>query len=178
MISCSSFLAVGCRRLGSASRTRAIPAGLAARGGEHVAERRPRAERAVADHELGLVQSSVLEIAHDRGPGLGALAVAVLDRQQLLHAVLADPDHAQQTEPVVLAQPDRDVDAVDEQVRVAMKPQRALPKARVLGLPVRAQPADRRRRQAGRVLAEQLLQRRAEVARREAGANRAPATGR
>src|SRR4051812_43191445 len=134
---------------------------------EDVPERRPRTQRAVADHELGFVEPAVLEIAHDRGPGLGALAVAVLDREQLLDAVLAHTDHDQQAQPIVLAEPDRDMDAVDEQLRVAMKPEAALPEARVLGLPLLAQPADRRRLQPGSVLAEQLLQRRPEVARGE-----------
>src|SRR3954451_9079939 len=131
------------------------PTRLAARAGKHVAQRRPRAERAVADHQPGFVQPALLEIAHDRSPGLGALAVAVLDRQELLDAVLAHTDHDEQAEPVVLAEPDRDMDAVNEQVRVAMKPQRAGPEAFVLGLPVLAQPAYRRRRQARRVLPEQ-----------------------
>ena len=81
------------------------PAGLPARAGEHVPERRPGAQRAVADHEPGLVEAAVLEVAHHRGPGLGALAVAVLDGKQLLGAILADTDHDQQAQPVVLTEP-------------------------------------------------------------------------
>jgi hypothetical protein len=64
------------------------PARLAACGGEHVPERRPGSERAVADHEPGLVEAARLQIAHHAGPGLGALAVAVLDREQLLGATI------------------------------------------------------------------------------------------
>ena len=39
--------------------------------------------RAVADHELGLVQPAALHIAEHAGPALGALAVTVLDGEQL-----------------------------------------------------------------------------------------------
>jgi len=110
----------------------------------------------------------VLQVTHHRGPRLGALAVAVLDGQQLLDAVLAHTDHDEQAEPVVLTQAHADMHAVDEQVRVAMEAQRPRPEALVLALPVLAQPTDRRRRQAGGVLAEQLLQGRPEVAGRQA----------
>jgi hypothetical protein len=43
-------------------------------------------------------------------PGLGALAVAVFDRQQLLAPVLTDADHDQQTHLRVLTQAHLDVD--------------------------------------------------------------------
>src|SRR3954452_14214470 len=68
----------------------------------------------------------------------------------------------------VLAQAHADVDAVDEQVRAAVKAQRARAEPLVLGLPLRAQPADRRRRQAGGVLAEQQRERRLEGTGRQA----------
>jgi hypothetical protein len=155
--------------LGSASRTRAIACTQHAwRRAPGNTSRGPRPERAIADHELGLVQPAGLQIAHHARPGLGALAVAVLDREQFLGPVLAHADHDQQAQPVVLAKPDRDVDTVDEQVGVAMEAQRPRPKALVLGLPLLAQPRDRRGRQPGGVLAQQLLERRAQVARREA----------
>jgi hypothetical protein len=142
---------------------RVHPARLAPRPGKHVAQRRPRAQRTVADHELGLVGAAVFQIAHHGRPRLGAFAVAVLDSQQLLGVVFADADHDQQAQAVVLTEPNRDMDTVDEPVRVAVEAQRAGAQAFVFGLSVLAQPADRRRRQAGGILTEQLLQGRAEV---------------
>jgi hypothetical protein len=104
-------LAVGWKALGAARPGRVRSCVPNTPGGarpEHVTQRRPRAQRAVADHQPRLVEAAVLEIAHERGPGLGALAVAVLDGEQLLGPVLADADHDQQAEPVVLAQAHRD----------------------------------------------------------------------
>jgi hypothetical protein len=100
--------------------------------GEHAPECGPRAERAVAGHELRLVHATVAEIAEHRRPGVFALAVAVLDREQLLAAVLTDADHDQQAQPRVLAETDGHVDAVDEQVGVAVKPQLPLGERGVL----------------------------------------------
>jgi putative transposase len=53
---------------------------------------------ALAADELGRVHPAIAEVAHHDGPGLGALAVAVLDRQQFLDAVLSDADHDQQAD--------------------------------------------------------------------------------
>jgi hypothetical protein len=46
------------------------PAALLRGVGEHVAERRPRAEGAVAGHQLGAVEAAVAEIAQHGRPGL------------------------------------------------------------------------------------------------------------
>jgi hypothetical protein len=143
------------------------PAALLPSLGEHVAQRRPGPERAVTDDELRTVQPAALEITQHARPGVGGLAVAVLDRQELLGAVLANADHDQQAQPVVLAQADRHVHAIDEQVRVPAEGQQPLAEPLVVGLPLLAQPADRRRRQPRGVLTEQTLKRRPEVARRQ-----------
>jgi hypothetical protein len=135
--------------------------------GEHVPECRPRPERAVADHELRAAKPATLHIPEHPRPALGRLAVAVLHGQQLLGGVLAHADHDQQAQLVVLPEPHPDMDAVDEQVRVAAEPEVALAEPIVVGLPLLTQPADRRGRQPGGVLAEQVLQRRPEVTRRE-----------
>jgi len=97
------------------------PAALLARAGKHIAQGGPRPERAVAGHQPRLAQPAVAEVAQDRRPGVGALAVAVLDSEQLLDAVLAHPDDDEQAQPVVLAQAHRDVHPVNEQVGVAVK---------------------------------------------------------
>ena len=143
------------------------PAALLPGSGEHVAQRGPRAERAVAGHELRLVQPAVAQIAEHGRPRVLALAVAVLDREQLLLAVLADADHHQQAQLRILAEADADVHAVDEQVGVAVKPQLPGAERGVLGLPLLGQPLDRARRQPRGVLAQQIPERRPEVAGRE-----------
>ena len=143
------------------------PAALLARAGVNVAQRGPRAQGAVTDDQLGLVQATALDVTEHAGPDSVALAVAVLDRQQLLLAVLADADHDQQTHLRVLTETDGDVDPVHEQVGIAGERQQPLAEPVVMLLPLLAHPADRRRRQAGGVLAEQLLQRGPEVAGRQ-----------
>ena len=117
---------------------------------------------------FGSFMPAVAQVAEHGRPGVLALAVAVLDREQLLLAVLTDADHDQQAQLGILAEPHADVHAVDEQVRVAVEPQ--LPRAErgVLGLPLLGQPLDRARRQPRGVLAQQIPQRRPEVAGREA----------
>jgi hypothetical protein len=123
----ASIRRLACLTAWGARRARArscAPSRSACTRSGHVPERGPRAERAVADHEPGLVQSARLEVAHHAGPRLGALAVAVLDRQELLDAALAHADHDEQAETVILAQAHRDVDAVDEQIRVAVDDER------------------------------------------------------
>jgi hypothetical protein len=74
------------------------PAALFARSGEDVSERRPGTQGAVAGHGLRLVEAAVAQVAQRGRPGVGRLAVAVLDGQQLLDAVLAHPDHHQQAQ--------------------------------------------------------------------------------
>ncbi len=95
------------------------PTPLLACFGEHVAQRRPRSERAVADDELGAVQPAALHVAEHARPRVARLAVAVLHGEQLLLAVLAHADHHEQAQLVVLAQAHRHVHPVDEQVGVA-----------------------------------------------------------
>jgi hypothetical protein len=154
------------------------PALLAARAGVDVPERRPRTQRAVAADELGLVETAIAQVAQDDRPGLGALAVAVLDREQLLDAVLADADDDQQAQLVVLAEAHLDMHAVDEQVRVARELQAALLERGVVSLPGLGETLDRARRQPGRVVTEQILERRREVAGRQGRAGTARAAPR
>ena len=81
------------------------PALLTAGTREHVTQRGPGAQRAVAGYQPRFVEAALLEVAQDDGPRLGALAVAVLDGQQFLDAVLAHPDYDQQAQPVVFTEP-------------------------------------------------------------------------
>src|ERR1035438_4488072 len=111
---------------------------------------------------------AALEIPEHAGPPLRALAIAVLDGEQFLDAILPDADHDQQAHLRILTEADLDVDPIHEQVRVPAEAQQPLTKPVVMGLPLLAQPADRRRRQPGGVLAEQAFQRRAEVPSRQA----------
>jgi hypothetical protein len=109
------------------------------------AERRPRAQRPVAGHQLGLAQPAVAQIAQHRRPRVLTLAITVLDREQLLAAVLTDAYHHQQTDLGVLAQPHGDVHTIDEQVRVTVKAQLPLSKRGALGLPDLGQPRNQAR---------------------------------
>src|SRR5438067_1546276 len=109
------------------------PAALLSRAREHVAQRGPGAQRAVAGHQLRLTHPAIAEIAEHSCPRVLGLAVAVLDRQQLLLAIFPDPDHDQQAQLRVLAEPDADVHTVHEQIRVTVKPQLSRAKRGVLG---------------------------------------------
>ena len=144
------------------------PAALLARAGNtsRSAAHAPRAPSPTTS--LGSFMPRRLRSRNTPGPALGRLAVAVLDREQLLDPVLPHADHDQQAHLRVLAEADLDVDPVHEQVRVAAEAQEPLAEPVVMRLPLLAQPADRRRRQARGVLAEQPFERRAEVAGREA----------
>jgi hypothetical protein len=93
-------------------------------------------------------------------------------------AVLADADDHQQAELVVFAEAHLDVDAVQEQVGVAVELQAALLERGVVGLPTLGQALDRARRQpqasspsrsrsaGAKSPVEQIAQRRREVSRR------------
>src|SRR5216684_6017306 len=63
------------------------PAGLLAGLGPDLARRSPEPQRAVAHRHHRRGQPAPLELAQQRLPALGALPVAVLDREQLLLAV-------------------------------------------------------------------------------------------
>ncbi len=65
------------------------------RGREHLVERRPQPQRAVATGEQRRGHSPVAEVTQHAGPRRGALAVAKLHGQQLLAAVLAGTNHNQ-----------------------------------------------------------------------------------
>jgi hypothetical protein len=94
------------------------PAALLLGCGEHGAQRGPRAQRSVAGHQLGLAEPAVAQIAQHRRPRVFALAVAVLDGEQLLVPVFADADHDQHAHLGVLAEAHSHVDTVDEQVMI------------------------------------------------------------
>ena len=101
---------------------------------------------------------------HERSrsaPRLRALPEPVGQRDQLLGAVGADPDHHQQAD-LVLLQAHLQMDAVHPHVDVVGAGQRPLPERARLALPLPGQPDDRRRRQT-RARAEELRERRNEV---------------
>jgi hypothetical protein len=93
------------------------PAALFAGVGEHLAQRCPEPERAVADGQHRGAHAATLARAQQVGPGLGGLTVPVGECDQLLATVRAHPDHHQQAR-LVLLQPHLEVDAVDPQVDV------------------------------------------------------------
>lgn len=87
----------------------------------------------------------------------------IIERDQFLGPVGAHPDHHQQAH-LVLLEAHLQMDPVDPQVHVVGPGQGALAERGRLVLPVLGQPGDRRRRQAV-AGAEELLERRREVAR-------------
>src|SRR5262249_38323369 len=62
----------------------------------------PEAEGAIAHDNYGWAHTSALQIAENGLPAFGALAVAVLDRDQLLGPVRPHADHHERAEPVVI----------------------------------------------------------------------------
>ena len=76
-------------------------------------QRLPEAERAVAGRQLGIDDQPVLvaQTEQELAPALGALAEAVLDRQQLLATLGVGPDQDQQALPLVV-EPRGEVDAI------------------------------------------------------------------
>ena len=116
--------------------------------GEHLTQRRPEPQRPVADGEHRGAHAAPLGRAEQVQPGLGGLAVPVLEGDQLLGAIGADADHDQQAH-LVLAEADLEVDPVDPHVHVVDVTQAAVAERGGFVLPLGGQPGDRRRRQAG-----------------------------
>jgi hypothetical protein len=128
--------------------------------------RLPETERPVAGGELGIDHEAVLvpQANQQLVPRLLALAEAVLDRQELLLAAGVGADQDQDALPLVL-EPGREVDAIRPDVHVALGRQITPLPAPMLVLPGARQAADGRRRQAGRVRAQQNRERVLELAR-------------
>ena len=93
-------------------RACAKPVALLAGLRPHVADGRPEPEGTIAHGNDGRAHAPPLQVAKHGLPALRALAVAVLDRDQLLRAVGPHANHHECAEAVVL-QPDVEVDAVD-----------------------------------------------------------------
>ena len=69
----------------------------------------------------GADESAVAQIGEDGCPGVLALAVAGLDGKQVFLAIFGHSDQNQQTELLVLAEPDAHVHAVGEEVDVPIR---------------------------------------------------------
>ena len=68
----------------------------------HVADGRPEAEGTIANGNDGRAHAPPFQVAEHRLPTLRALAVAVLDRDQLLRAVGPHANHHECAQAVVL----------------------------------------------------------------------------
>jgi hypothetical protein len=137
------------------------PAPLGAGGGEHLAQRTPEPQGAVADGEDRGPHPSSLEVAQQVGPRLGGLPVAVGDRDQLLGAIRPDTHDDQATQPV-LFETDVEVHAVSPHVHEVPVAQVTFGERALLGLPLCGEPGDHRRGEpSGRP--EEPRQRRREV---------------
>lgn len=115
-------------------------------------QRFPEAEGTVAGGERRRDREAVpvAQAKEQLAPALRALAVAVLERQELLPAIGVGADEHQHARPVVL-QARCEVDAIGPEVDVAVGAEITVLPALVLLLPGHHQPAYRRRREAGRV---------------------------
>lgn len=87
------------------------PAPLLTGFGEHLGQGLPEGQGAVADRQDRGAHAPSGAVAHQIGPRFGGLAVAVLERDQFLGAVGADPDEHQDAG-FGLLQADVEVDAV------------------------------------------------------------------
>src|SRR5262245_5257272 len=101
------------------------PVPLLARLRPHIAHGGPETEGAVAQRDNGRAHAPTLQVTEHRLPALGALAVAVLDRDQFLCPVGWHADHHERAEAVML-QPDAEVDAIDPHVDVVAVGEAAL----------------------------------------------------
>jgi hypothetical protein len=144
-------------------------AALLPRLGPDLVQRLPEPQTTVAGGELGVHLQAVLVAQPEEqlAPTLGALAKAVLDRQQLLVAIGIGADDDQQALAVVV-EPRREIDAVGPNVDEAPPREIATLPALVLLLPSRHQPAHRRGRETGRVGAQERRQGLLELAGRDA----------
>jgi len=144
------------------------PAALLARLGEHLGQRRPEAQRAVAHGQPGrFLESATLQVAQRLHPRQLAFALAVVHGHQLFLAVFQRSHDHQHAGPL-LGEPHVEVDAVGPEVDVAPLAQVAAVPLLELVLPRRLEPADRGRREPGRALAEDRLQGVGEVVGRDA----------
>lgn len=78
------------------------PAALLERVGEHLTQRAPEPERAVADRQDRSTHAAPLAAAEQIQPGLGGLTVPVIEGDQLLGAIGTHADHHQQAHLVLL----------------------------------------------------------------------------
>ncbi len=152
------------------------PAALLDRGGEHLGQPGPEAQRPVADGQGRGAHAAAGAVAQQVSPGLGRFAVAIGQGDELLAAVGTHADEHQQAQ-FRLVEADGDVDAVGPHVDVVHTGQIALGEGAVFCLPLLGELGDHRRRQALR-RAQELAQRGHEIARRQAVQIRPPAAPR
>ena len=124
--------------------------------------------KAPSPGQLGIENEPVLvaQAEQQLTPALGALAKAILDRQQLLPAAGIGPDQDQQALPLMV-KPRGEVDAVGPYVDVAAGCEATSLPARVLLLPSLSEAPDGGRRQPGCFGTEQRRQRFLELSGRD-----------
>ncbi len=98
------------------------PAALRPGFGEHLAQRPPEPEGAVADSEHRCPHPAPAEVAQQVGPRLSRLPVAVADGDQLLGAIGADTHDDQAAQPFFF-EPDVEVHTVGPDVHEVPVPQ-------------------------------------------------------
>jgi len=136
IISCSARLARACKRWATC-RAGWQAGDTSSPARESRARRRGRPPRSRVHHHLrphGCDHAAPLELAQQRLPAFGALAVAVLDRQQFLLPIGTHVDHHQGAEPINL-ETDIEMYAVDPDIDVFALAQVAAAKVVIFFLP-------------------------------------------
>ena len=116
--------------------------------GEHLPQRAPEPERAVTDGQHRGAHAAAFAVTQQVGPRAGRLAVAIGQGDELLHTVDPYPDHDEQAQ-LLFVQAHVEVDSVGPQVNIVHTGQIPVGEAVGVVLPLRGQPGDRRRGQAG-----------------------------
>ena len=126
----------------------------------------PEAERPVADREVrGDLEPALLDVDEELTPALRALAHPRLEADEFLLSLGRRADQHEHAFGGVL-HPRLQVDPVRPHINVSPRREIAPTPGVVIGLPLRRQPRDHRRRQVARVLAQESGKRLLEVAGR------------
>jgi hypothetical protein len=141
-----------------------VPAALLLAFPAQLAQRSPKAQAAISDHQPRHVHAALHQAPKQALPALRRLAIALLDREHLLLARARQADHHEHRG-LVLFQARLHVDAVSPHVHDLVLDRALAPRVE-FRLPLLRQPRDRRGRER-RTVAEQRPQRAVEVPQRQ-----------
>src|SRR5690606_4649407 len=123
-------------------------------------------ERSISNRQLWRAHAAPLQLTQHGAPAFSRFAETILDRDQLLRAIRSSAENHQCAE-TILFQTNVEVNTIRPDIDVVAIAQVPRAERLVLVHPARQQLADVARRQAGRFLSEERLQRLLEIARRQ-----------